>query len=141
MKADPKVASEVASVIDRMANAYASRDLTAVMACFAEDEDAVLYGTAPDEKRVGPKEIRAQVERDWAQSDQVELVFESKSISAAGTVAWAALDGSFEVRARGDAISIPARVTFVLEKRGDTWSIVHAHFSTPAASQEDGNSF
>ena len=141
MKADPQVASEVASAIDRMANAYASRDLTAAMACFAADPDIVLYGTGRDEKRVGPQEIRTQIERDWSQTDQVELAFTSQSISAAGDVAWAALDGSFEVRAGGDAVSIPARVTFVLEKRGGSWLIVHAHFSTPSLNQDEGSSF
>jgi len=36
---------------------------------------------------------------------------------------------------------MPARVSIVLENRGGKWLIVHSHFSTPAAGQQEGYSF
>jgi hypothetical protein len=38
-------------------------------------------------------------------------------------------------------VTLPARITFVLEKRGEEWLIVQAHFSFPAAGQAEGESF
>jgi hypothetical protein len=39
------------------------------MALCASDADVVLYGTGADEERVGPVQIRTQVERDWSQTE------------------------------------------------------------------------
>jgi hypothetical protein len=33
---------------------------------------------------------------------------------------------------------LPVRITFVLEKRGEQWLILHAHYSFPAAAQAKG---
>lgn len=141
MRADAATEAEVQAALKSMNDAYVRRDLGAFMASFATDRDAVLYGTGADEKRVGPDEIRMQVERDWAQSESAQMAFASTSISAAGNVAWAAADGKFKFRVGGQDAEFPARATFVLEKRDRKWLIVHAHFSTPAAGQEEGESF
>jgi hypothetical protein len=111
------------------------------MACFAPDADVVMYGTGADEKRVGPDQIRLQAERDWSQSDEVSLGLDWVSVSAAGPVAWAAVDATFSVRAGGESMSFPARLTTVLENRSGDWLLVQAHFSFPAAGQEEGQSF
>jgi len=141
MKADAHTAGEVEAAIQKMTDAYKTRRLNDLMGCFAPDSDVVVYGTGVDEKRVGPEQIQSQVERDWSQADSIEMSFTSKSISAAGNVAWAAMDGAFNLRADGQDAAIPARVSFVLEKRDGKWLIVHSHFSTPAAGQEEGSSF
>jgi len=141
MRADAVTEAEVQAALKSMNDAYVRRDLSAFMASFAEDRDAVLYGTGADEKRVGPDEIRKQVERDWAQSESAQMAFQSTSISAAGNVAWAAADGKFKFRVGGQDAEFLARASFVLEKRGGKWLIVHAHFSTPATGQEEGESF
>jgi len=141
MKADAKTTTEVQATIKKFTDAYQARNLQAVLDCFVPDADLVLYGTGADEKRVGPEQLRAQVERDWAQSDSIALSFGWTSISAAGPVAWLAMDGSFTVRAGGNDMTVPARASFVLENRGGKWLIAHSHFSTPAAGQAEGHSF
>lgn len=141
MKADSKTTAEVQATIKKFTDAYQARRLNDVMDCFAADADVMIYGTGADEKRIGPEQIRAQVERDWAQSDSLSLSFDWSSISAAGPVAWAAMDGSFKVRAGGQEMTVPARVSLVLENRGGRWVVVHSHFSTPAAGQQEGHSF
>ncbi len=50
----------------------------------ASDADVVLYGTGADEKRIGLEQIRAQVERDWSQSDSAAMMLDWTSVSAAG---------------------------------------------------------
>jgi ketosteroid isomerase-like protein len=61
-------------------------------------------------------------------------------VSAAGNVAWAAADAVFKATVAGQELSLPARVTAVLEKRGDQWLVVQSHFSLPAPGEE-GESF
>ena len=141
MKADAKTEAEVRAVLTKLTNSYEKRDLEGFMGCFAPDPHAVLYGTGIDEKRIGLAEIRMQAQRDWDQSEAISMAFDWISVSAAGGVAWAAMDGAFKVRAGGQEFTMPARVTLVLVKRDDRWLIVQSHFSAPAAGQQEGESF
>lgn len=141
MKADSRTEGEVKTTLQRLTDAFGNRDLKAFLECFAPDADVVVYGTGADEKRIGSGQIRSQVERDWAQSESAAMLFGWTSISAAGPVAWVAVDGAFKFRAGGKDATVPARVSVVLERREGRWLIVHAHFSTPAAAQEEGRSF
>lgn len=141
MKADAATERDVIAVMNRMADAYRARDIAGVMACFVPDADVVMYGTGADEKRVGLEQIRFQAERDWAQSDEVSLKLDWVSVSAAGNVAWVAADTTLAVRVGDEALSFPARTTAVLEKRDGAWLLAQAHFSFPAAGQEEGESF
>jgi len=140
MHADRQTEVAVDATIKKLTDAYKRRNLEKLMECFAPDADLVLYGTGADEKRIGPEHVRAQVERDWAQTESIEISFAWKSISAAGTVAWVAADGSFKARAAGQDMGFPVRASFVLEKRGGEWLVVHSHFSTPASGQGEGRS-
>jgi ketosteroid isomerase-like protein len=124
-----------------MTGAYQKRDLEAVMAAFGSDPDVLLFGTGADEVRRGKDAIRTQVERDWGQSDEVSLALRWGPVSAAGDVAWTWAEGSFDFRAGDVEGSLPARLSAVLERRDGQWLIVHAHFSTPAAEQVEGESF
>jgi hypothetical protein len=38
-------------------------------------------------------------------------------------------------------MTLPARITFVLEQRGGQWLIVQGHFSFPATGQAEGEAF
>lgn len=141
MKADSHTEGEVKTVLDNFADAYRSRDMQAFLACIAPEADVVMYGTGADEKCIGLERIPTPIERDWAQSESAAIVFDWTSVSAAGQVAWAAVDGAFQFSVAGQDGTMPARVTFVFEQREGRWFIVHAHFSTPAAAQQEGRSF
>jgi ketosteroid isomerase-like protein len=140
MRADAKTESEIKAVLNKLTDAYKRADMEALMACFAPDPDIVFYGTGADEKRIGPNGVRMQAQRDWAQTDSISMVFDDVMISAAGPVAWAAIDGGFEIGVGGQEFTMPARVTMVLEKRNGSWLVVQGHFSAPAAGQEEGES-
>jgi ketosteroid isomerase-like protein len=140
MKADAKTEAEVKAVLTKMTDSYKRKDMEALMACFAPDPDIVFYGTGADEKRIGPDGVRMQAQRDWDQTDSISMVFDDVSISSAGPVAWAAIDGAFEIGAGGQEFAMPARVTMVLEERNGSWLIMQGHFSAPAAGQGQGES-
>jgi len=141
MKANATTEAAVKAVLEKLAKAYAGRDLALVRAVFAPDPDLVMYGTGADEKRLGVAEVEAQAKRDWSQSDVAAVRYRWISVSAAGPVAWAAADADFNLKAGGQEMTLPARITFVLEKRGEEWLIVQAHFSLPAGGQAEGQAF
>jgi uncharacterized protein (TIGR02246 family) len=141
MKADAMTEAAVKAVLDKVTEGYARRDMEVLLSAFASDPDVVMYGTGADEKRIGQAGIQAQAERDWSQTESADVKYEWVSISCADSVAWAATDASFNLKADGQEMTLPARITFVLEKRGEQWLIVQGHFSFPAAGQSDGESF
>lgn len=141
MRADAMTEAAVKAVLNKVAEGYAKRDLALLRAAFAPDPDVVMYGTGADEKRVGLAEIQAQAERDWSQTEAAGVTYGWTSVSAAGSVAWAATDATFRLKTGGQEMTLPARITFVLEKRGEEWLIVQAHFSFPSAGQTEGESF
>jgi ketosteroid isomerase-like protein len=140
MKADANTEKAVLEFLDAFTGAYKRRDLDALMALIAPDDDVFMFGTGIDEKRIGPEEFKHQAERDWSQTDALSFNFSSHQISAAGPVAWVAAEGLSEGQVGGQAIRFPLRMTAVLERRGDRWLMVQGHVSVPAAGQEEGDS-
>ena len=124
------------AVLDELAEVYVTRDVATLRAVFAPDPDVVMFSPGADEKRIGLPDIVAKAERDWSKSEAASLTYGWTSVSAAGAVAWAATDATFRVKAGGHETTLPVRITFVLEKRGEQWLIVHAHFSFPAAASQ-----
>lgn len=141
MKADQQTEAAAVAVLNRFNDAYRRRDLTELLSLFAPDADVVLIGTGPDERRVGQPEIQAQAERDWAQSDAGSFNWKWHSVSAAGPVAWLAAEGTAQAKVGGQEMSLPIRLTGVLEKRGEKWLFVQSHASVPAGGQAQGESF
>ena len=141
MKADRKTEAEVVAALNKLSEGYTRRDMNGLLALLAPDPDVFIFGTGADERRVGLAEIRAQFERDWSQSEAASLQWGERSVSAAGAVAWVATDATFNVKAAGQEITLPGRMTCVLEKRGDKWLILQAHLSMPLAGQAEGESF
>ncbi len=141
MKADANTEAEVRAVLDRFEEAYTNNDLDGVLELFAPDPDLLLFGTGKDEKRLGLTEVRAQFERDFAQSPTTSQRFEWTAVSAAGPVAWVAGDCVTDWEADGQEGSLQLRITVVLERRDDRWLFVHMHASVPDAGQAEGESF
>ena len=141
MKAPPNTERSVKAVLNQFAEAYVRRDLPSLRSAFASDPDVLLFGTGADEKRVGLSEIQRQAERDWSQTESIDVTYGWMSVSSAASVAWVATSATFNVKAGGKVLILPARITFVLENRSDQWFIVQAHCSFPAAGQPEGQSF
>lgn len=141
MKADPKTEAAVMNVMNQMTEAYAKRDLDALLALWAPDPDVVGIGTGGDEKRIGLAERKTQLERDFAQSEAISVELGWSLVSAAGSVAWVAADAIVHTKVSGQEISFPGRFTAVLEQRSGRWLLMQTHFSMPAREQAEGESF
>ena len=141
MKADAKTEAAVMSIMNRLFEAYMSRDMDSALSCHTPDPDLVAIGTGVDEKSLGLDEVRTHLERDLAQSEAISIELGWTSVSAAGSVAWVAGDGIIHVKVSGQEISFPGRFTAVLEQRQGRWLIVQRHFSVPNPEQAEGESF
>ena len=78
----------IRKVLDEFAAGYTARDPDAVMRLFTDDPDVVMLGTGLDEIRIGPAQLRQQIERDLAQADRVELHLGDVRVGGRGEVAW-----------------------------------------------------
>jgi|GEM_PF-716261 len=139
----PDKGTEIAvmQVLDDYSQAFEARDADAVLALYASDPSPVVIGTGEDEKRIGKKELKAQIERDFAQTGTMVWEWGWHRVSMAGPVALVAAD--FVARAiidKEDKV-YPGRLTAALEKQGDKWLIVQWHASMPAGGQAPGESF
>ena len=75
MKADVDTEKAVVAFLDAFTGAYKRRDMDALMALIAPDDDVFMFGTGIDEKRIGPEEFRLQAERDWSQMEDFSFNF------------------------------------------------------------------
>lgn len=141
MQADDRTKAAVMGVINKWRESYAARDIDAIMALYAPDPDVVLIGTGAGERGVGLAEIKAMHESEWSQSEAGSLELGWHSVSAAGAMACVAMYVTVHVRVEGQEMHLPARITAVLEQRGDTWFILQVHGSLPAAEQEEGQAW
>jgi ketosteroid isomerase-like protein len=141
MNASPQTQAAVQATLQQWKDAYTQRDLDRALAVIAPDDDVVGIGTGPDEWRVGPEEFRAQIERDFAQSEALSLNYEPLVVSEAGPVAWVAGRATVQARIDGQDLTLTGRFTAVLEQRGGRWLLMQTHFSLPAAEQAEGRSF
>lgn len=128
MRADPATEAAVKAVLEALADVYAARDSRLLRGVFAPDPDVVMV-TPGAAAVVGLAAIEAKAESDWSRSEAGSLAYGGMSISAAGPVAWAVTDADFSVKAGGLERALPLRITFVLERRGERWLIMHAHYS------------
>jgi ketosteroid isomerase-like protein len=140
MKANGKTEAAVLAVMDKWLQSYQERDLDGLMSLVSPDGDLLIFGTDIDEKRIGRDEFKAQVERDWAQTEALAFNLSEHRISAAGPVAWVAAEGVGKGKAGGQQFEFPFRMTSVFEQQGDKWYMVQSHASLPAPAQEEGDS-
>ena len=138
MKADEQTESAVMAVLNTALDAHAARDMDCIVALFAPDRDVLVIASGPDERNVGLTEIKAMYEREWSHGEAISFELGWHSVSSAGSVAWVASDIIVHTEVEGQEMHLPARLTAVLERRGDEWLFVQLHGSLPAAGQADG---
>jgi ketosteroid isomerase-like protein len=136
MKADAQTEADVMAALNSFMKAYQDKNLEGIIALFAPDPDVVFYGNGEDEKSIGVSGIREQAEHDWSQSASVTLEVKWSSVSSAGSVAWVASDIVIHAGISGMDMTIPARLTAVLEKRGRDWLFLQWHTSLPTVEQQ-----
>ena len=132
MKANPEVEAAVLATLAASWDAYRRRDLDEVLSYYSSDADLVAVGTGAEERFVGPDSLKAGLVHDFSQEHEAALKISWASVSGTGNVAWVAADCIAEVAAGPRTISVPCRLTAVLEQKGDKWLIMQTHFSLPA---------
>ena len=135
------VESAVRETLDRFAQAYAAKDIEAVMRLCAPGDDIRLVGTGADEIRLGRAAVREQVERDFAQSDALSLSYKETHVSSAGDVAWVLALCTAQATIGEQTITLHPRLTAVFVRQGDEWLLRQTHLSVAMAGQEAGESF
>jgi uncharacterized protein (TIGR02246 family) len=142
MSATAETRQQVIAAMDEWAGAYGRKDPAGYADAFADCDDVILLGTGADEVVAGRAAIRELIQRDFDESDQLQVELGDIRVSGAGDVAWAVMpDAGVEVTVGGEQQSIPLRITAVFQRTGGRWLIQHAHVSTPMAGQEAGQSF
>lgn len=115
-------------------------DADGVVALFTGD-DAVVVGTGADEVRFGLADIRAQVERDMSQADEISVVMENPRFNIAGDAAFVYTDARFVGSAGGESFELPVRWTVGLINAEDGWKVAQFHVSVAYGEQAEGESF
>jgi ketosteroid isomerase-like protein len=134
LKADFLIECAVKAVLMEFSDAYHAQDLATLLSFYAPDDDVVVVGSTKDEKCVGLTEIKEAYERDFGLSNPVLLEFTWMSVSNMGPICWVSAECLAHASIEQEAISLPARLTAVLENRGNKWLILQQHFSFPTTS-------
>jgi ketosteroid isomerase-like protein len=118
--------------LEKVYAAWSTLDTTKVAPFYSKAPGAVFFDIAPlkytgwDEYAAGFKKVSA----DW-KSVKIDIGPDFRA-SSNGTVAWVTFTANFVTEMK-DGTKQPgqARVTEVLQKDKDTWTILHEHVSSP----------
>jgi len=130
-------------LVEQFAHCYNTRNLAELLAICSKQTPFFLWGTGMDEVRFGMEGMRDQSDRDWGQSENLQVSFKEIAIALMGNdAAWVACNGSGVVTLDGQQIAYPLiRSTFVACKESEQWKFTHMHFSVADKEQAEGNSF
>ncbi|MBF0318500.1 MAG: nuclear transport factor 2 family protein [Nitrospirae bacterium] len=137
MKAAAEAEKQIFRLLDDFAEGYSRKDINGMLSLYSTDSDLVFYGTGADEKRVGIEEIKLQLERDFTQTDSLNIKYEWRLASCAGEIAWVAADTTINAIIEREEYIFPGRLTLVLKNTGGRWLIVQGHLSLPLLEQKE----
>jgi ketosteroid isomerase-like protein len=128
VQADAQTREEILWTLGEFRAAVAQKRLEGVLALFAPDADATLMGSSAGEIARGPLELRAYLQRLFAEQRTIGWEWDDVSISRAGDVAWLWLEGALVIDGRSDRAY---RISGVLERRQGRWLWSLFHGSEP----------
>jgi uncharacterized protein (TIGR02246 family) len=131
----------ISKVLDEFVAAYTTMDPDSVARFFTDDPNAVLVGTGPDEIRIGPEQLREQIERDLSHADSIEFHLGDVKISGRGDVAWTFAQPVLTATVGDEQMRMPMRMTLVLVQDQGEWRVHSSHLSVAMAEQQIGESF
>ncbi len=132
---------QVLAAISAWSRSYRSGDVDAVMAHFAPRSTSLSFGTGADEVARGPRALRRQLARDFAQVDAVSMTVRVKTVDGTGSVAWFAGDCTMRASAGRRRFVMPGRITGVMVRCGGKWLMEQMHYSMPYTPQAKGSSW
>jgi len=110
MEATAQVKAEVTTVLNKLKEAYARKDVDSVMALFVPDMDLAVFGIEEAGQVIGPSAYRAHLEKEFGLTDSNSIEFNRSSVSAASGVAWVGAEVTLKalLRRTSKQASIPA---------------------------------
>jgi len=122
--------------IDAWIKAVEGRSISLLPKAVCQDADSVWIGAGMDEWLVGYEALeQAMSAQNAALTDiHIDVTQETIHISHQEDMAWATNQWVFNARMGDQAIALPLRCTWILEKRQDRWVIVHFHKSAGMAN-------
>ena len=131
--------AEIMASIDRYKNGYSNKDLNMLLGI--TDARYFGFGSGPDEKVNSLDELKSQLKRDFAQSENLAIDFGPMAMAWDGNIAWCAGDCTISATVVGELLRLDGRMTAVLRRIGKEWLFAHTHFSVPDREQKTSQSF
>ena len=124
---------EINSILDQYVASVELENMEQYASIVCHDAEMVNFGAfgAPI---VGWEALQAVMEGQNAGLDSIKVTPSEVQIYVfpSGTHAWATSLWRFQAKAGENALDLPVRCTWVLEKRGEEWKIIHFHKSIAA---------
>ncbi len=131
--------TEIGNMLTTYARAYERKDLDTIMSLVAENPVPIFVDARTDGRNVGLEEIRAGYAADFARFQSAKVDFTWLAVESKGPVAWFASEWVADVDTGNGRVTVPARWTAVLRKKGGKWLFVQSHFSyTRSGSSTEG---
>ena len=127
--------SAIKAVLDSYILSIEKEDIELYGNIFVHDPDMVNFGTGAKERIVGWDTLRKAIEAQNAALSETKITQSDVTInlSSEGKFAWATCLWDFKSMLDAQVMQLPVRCSWVLEKRGNDWKIVHFHKSVGAA--------
>lgn len=125
--------ASIRSVLKNYVTAVENDDIELYGSVVANDPDMVNFGTDASERIVGWDALKKTMQAQFLAlpESRITVSDEIVNVLSGGRFAWATSLLAFKatVAATGQAMEVPARCTWILEKRDKGWVIVHFHHS------------
>jgi len=123
----------IKAVLDNYVASIENEDMELYARNMAHDSDMVNFGTSED-PIIGWDVLERIIEDQNAALSQTKIDVTNMAIhvSETGKFAWATCLWDFKSMMGENPIELPVRCSWILEKRGNNWVIVHFHKSIQA---------
>jgi uncharacterized protein (TIGR02246 family) len=128
-----QVETEIRNLLEKHSDAYARKDIPALMSCYSQDADMVNVGSSDNEVYIGATELQKAFETFFGQVRTVGIEYAGIRLTIKQPLAWLYADVPVNVKMDQGEINRKGRMTAVLEKRDNRWLFVQTHFSFPVA--------
>jgi uncharacterized protein (TIGR02246 family) len=125
--------TEIRILLEKHSDAYARKDIPALMSCYSQDADMVNVGSSDNELYIGATELQKAFETFFGQVRTVGIEYAGIRLTINQSLAWLYADVPVNVKMDQGEINRKGRMTAVLEKRDNRWLFVQTHFSFPVA--------
>lgn len=121
----------IKAILDSYILSVEKEDIELYSKILINDSDMVNFGTNVSQRIVGWDALRKAIEEQNAALSETAITQSDVTINVSpnGKFAWATSLWDFKSTMEAQVIQLPVRCSWILEKKGDDWKIVHFHKS------------